>query len=128
MSKNKHQKVMRVINRDGIGCWLCRQPVDLTAGRNSDATATLDHVVPRKWGGKNHIDNLRLAHKACNAGREKLFPSSFVFRPDEIVRMTNPNTVTGTLSRKALKAIRNQSRPNEIFEPVLYDALAETNS
>jgi 5-methylcytosine-specific restriction endonuclease McrA len=30
---------------------------------------TLDHVIPRAFGGSNRIENLRLAHVSCNERR-----------------------------------------------------------
>jgi len=43
----------------GDTCWLCGQP----------GARTVDHVVPRQFGGTDMLDNLRLAHFGCNVGR-----------------------------------------------------------
>jgi 5-methylcytosine-specific restriction protein A len=40
-------------------CWLC-------GGVGADS---IDHVVPRSLGGTDELDNLRPAHRACNARR-----------------------------------------------------------
>ncbi len=53
---------------DNWRCWLCGDPVDpeLTRGPWSP---TMDHVTPRRRGGKTAADNLRLAHRSCNNRR-----------------------------------------------------------
>lgn len=38
-------------------CALCSQP----------GADTLDHIKPLSQGGRNHIDNLQPAHRACNS-------------------------------------------------------------
>lgn len=46
-----------LFRRDGFRCQYC--------GR-SDATLTIDHVIPRSRGGTNRWDNLITACKSCN--------------------------------------------------------------
>ena len=45
----------------GARCWLC-------GGANP---TVVDHVVPRRAGGGNELDNLRPAHGYCNNVRHK---------------------------------------------------------
>jgi 5-methylcytosine-specific restriction endonuclease McrA len=59
--KDRRRRVRALLARDGDLCWLCSKPLD--------GDATLDHVVPRSKGGKNGLENLRLAHKGCNGAR-----------------------------------------------------------
>lgn len=49
----------------GIGMWWPSKD----AVRDSSREATLDHIVPRSWGGSHAVENLRLCCKLCNAGR-----------------------------------------------------------
>lgn len=67
---------------------------------------SIDHYVPRKWGGSNRVENLKLAHAVCNSKRETIFPEPLVFTEHEIVTLTNPNTDTGGLSKRAVMAMK----------------------
>jgi 5-methylcytosine-specific restriction protein A len=49
----------RILLRDGGLCWLCGL-------RGADS---VDHVVPRAFGGGHGDGNLRAAHTRCNAQR-----------------------------------------------------------
>ena len=59
-------------------CWLCGLAVPL-------AEATRDHKVPKSRGGSNRIDNIALAHRACNELRGNDIAAIFV-----TPRPTNP--------------------------------------
>ncbi len=54
--------VIAVWVRDQGLCQLCGQPVQ-------PAEASLDHVLPRCYGGPSTIANLRVAHQRCNSAR-----------------------------------------------------------
>lgn len=58
-----------IYDRDGWICQLCSEPVDPLAPTNSRWDATLDHIVPSSKGGDDSPENLRLAHRRCNAVR-----------------------------------------------------------
>lgn len=60
---------LAIYNRDGWICQLCDEPVDAFAATNSRWDATLDHIVPSSKGGDDSPENLRLAHRRCNAVR-----------------------------------------------------------
>jgi 5-methylcytosine-specific restriction endonuclease McrA len=70
----RRQKVMNpvrisvdfLIERDGVICHLCQQPVDPALPRNDRMGATIDHVIPLSKGGVDELDNLKLAHWICN--------------------------------------------------------------
>lgn len=64
----------RLAERDGWWCWLCGGAIDPNARRDSSASGTVDHLVPRSRGGSNEPDNLRLAHKRCNVRRGNHLP------------------------------------------------------
>ena len=52
--------VMALIQRDGVGCFYCS--IDMAIEEMS-----IEHLVPVAHGGPNHMSNLALAHKTCNA-------------------------------------------------------------
>lgn len=58
-----------VIARDGLVCQLCRGEVEAE-------DIHLDHILPVAFGGRNHPDNLRVTHSACNLSRPKLSVAS----------------------------------------------------
>lgn len=72
--KGSGVSVSKIIERDGSLCWICGLPVDegdctidddgnFIAGRSYPS---VDHVVPLSLGGKNDMNNARLAHCYCN--------------------------------------------------------------
>ena len=58
-----------VYERDGYVCQICDESTDPTAGPNDDLFPSLDHIVPQSKGGAHTPDNLRTAHRVCNARR-----------------------------------------------------------
>lgn len=54
--------IRRVLSQKGRTCHLCGQP----------GATTADHVIPRKAGGRNVLENLEPAHAACNMARRDL--------------------------------------------------------
>lgn len=56
--------VCTLLERDGDRCFYCGHPLgdDLT----------IEHVLARAFGGRNHLANLVLAHHACNQRAENL--------------------------------------------------------
>lgn len=63
---------LAIYERDGWTCQLCLEPVDPLAPTNTRWDATLDHIVPSSRGGDDSTENLRLAHRRCNAVRGDL--------------------------------------------------------
>ena len=59
-----------IYQRDNYTCWLCGGQVDMSADQQRDDwAASLDHVLPRSKGGTHDADNLKTAHRWCNAVR-----------------------------------------------------------
>ena len=63
MSHEKRDRRRKMlIARDGLACGICGEPM-------TEATVTIDHIVPVSKGGSHEMANLRLAHKRCNGTR-----------------------------------------------------------
>lgn len=60
-----------LIRRDGCVCGLCGEPIALMRD------VTLDHKHPRSKGGSDAIENLQLAHRACNQAKSDLTPEQW---------------------------------------------------
>lgn len=63
-----------VLERYGTDCYLCDDPIDLTAPRRPgipgwELGLHLEHVIPLSRGGSDVIDNLRPAHGLCNLNK-----------------------------------------------------------
>jgi hypothetical protein len=56
--KRRDQAVIAVLERDGSDCWFCRKAL------NGDVS--LEHLQPLALGGTWRLDNLAVAHAACN--------------------------------------------------------------
>ena len=51
-------------------CAICGQPVDKTLKSPHPMSATVDHIIPiAKGGHPSDINNLQLAHRACNRAK-----------------------------------------------------------
>jgi len=61
-AKSRRFKRRVLLKRDGPICWLCLKEL-------KPSEITLDHVIPRKSGGSNKTENLRLACLDCNGKR-----------------------------------------------------------
>lgn len=65
---------VRLLERDGPACWICRQPMDLTRP-GVPLSPSLDHVIPASRGGDDSDANARLAHLVCNTSRGNRAPT-----------------------------------------------------
>lgn len=73
---NKHKRRRDLRARDGDNCFYCGCAMRFGSiikknGWKYDPPnmATLEHLIDVKYGGSNAMDNLVLACKACNNGR-----------------------------------------------------------
>lgn len=66
-----------VVGRWGSTCWLCKEPIDLSADRRGPSGLSVDHVTPRSKGGTDDLWNLRPAHRRCNVSRQAKPASQF---------------------------------------------------
>ena len=56
-----------VLRRDSGICHLCGEP----------GAWTIDHFIPWKYGGTDHLDNLRAAHGTCNSSKGAALPEGW---------------------------------------------------
>jgi hypothetical protein len=59
ISYDRKKLLKELMVRDGPNCVVCNRPLSL-------GTASLEHLLDRKFGGPEHIANLTLACKPCN--------------------------------------------------------------
>ena len=64
-------------------CGICGKPVDMSLKHGDPMAPTVDHVVPiAKGGHPSAMENLQLAHSACNRQKsDKLFKNQEEKRP-----------------------------------------------
>ena len=67
---NLRKVIPVLLDRDGPGCGICSQRVDVTLEYPDQMSPSVDHVTPRSHGGPDHVDNYRLTHLACNVRRK----------------------------------------------------------
>lgn len=58
-----------ILDRDGWRCQLCGVSIARGVKASHVLAATVDHVIPRSQGGLDDPENLRAAHRGCNAAR-----------------------------------------------------------
>ena len=63
-----YRLLARRVRREEQTCWLCLEPIDMTALPRSPRSWSLDHVIPLARGGAP-LDrgNARAAHLGCNS-------------------------------------------------------------
>jgi hypothetical protein len=57
----------QVYERHDFTCWLCELPLNMEAHYLEDDAPTIDHVLALAAGGTHDDENLRPAHRWCNA-------------------------------------------------------------
>lgn len=62
-AEKRRRRRAALLERDGNKCWWCKKKFTL------ELPPTFDHIIPRKKGGMDTIDNLVLACAPCNNGR-----------------------------------------------------------
>lgn len=53
---------LRVLERDGLVCHVCSNPVEAT-------DVHIDHVIPLSRGGMTSLENLKVSHSFCNMSK-----------------------------------------------------------
>ena len=70
-SRARNRAKLQLVWEKGKRCAICGRKIkDLE-------DLTVDHIVPLARGGKNSIDNYRLAHKTCNEAKGRMMPTEY---------------------------------------------------
>ncbi len=57
-------------------CAICGKPVDMSLKYPDPMSPTVDHIIPvSKHGHPSALENLQLAHRACNRAKSDRLPS-----------------------------------------------------
>jgi len=67
----KFRRRIRILVRDGYRCHICKRLTDRTKAVPHPMAPTVDHLVPRAFGGGDDPSNLACAHFICNAKRRQ---------------------------------------------------------
>lgn len=64
------RQLAHLLVRDFLICGICDRPVDPDLAWPEHRSATVDHILPVAHGGTDDLDNLQLAHFACNSTKQ----------------------------------------------------------
>ena len=67
--RRKREVLRRQVARDGLPCWICGEPIDVTLDASDRMSFTADHFEALANGGHLVRNELRPAHRACNSRR-----------------------------------------------------------
>jgi hypothetical protein len=67
--KLSHNRIA-VLERDAWTCQICQLPIARDAHVHDDLSPAVDHIIPRRDGGGDELENLRAAHRWRNIRRE----------------------------------------------------------
>lgn len=59
--------LLAIAERDQNVCHICGYEVDLTVGVYHPMARQFDHVIPLSRGGSHSMENVKVAHRVCNA-------------------------------------------------------------
>ena len=75
--RTQFEKNKRIILLTQDVCGICGKPVDKTLKYPHPLSPTIDHIIPVIRGGHpSDLDNLQLAHFACNRAKSDSLPTS----------------------------------------------------
>lgn len=63
------KKNKRILLRTAEQCALCGGYIDKSLKYPNPMSASVDHVIPVKRGGKSTLDNLQVTHLICNLNK-----------------------------------------------------------
>ncbi|MBD8485936.1 HNH endonuclease [Frigoribacterium sp. CFBP 8759] len=52
-----------MLKRDAWTCQICQLPIARDAHVHDDLSPAVDHIIPRRDGGGDELENLRAAHR-----------------------------------------------------------------
>lgn len=67
---NLRRYVPLLVERDGAGCGICGDLIDLSLTYPDLFSRSVDHVLPRSRGGADTMGNFQLSHLLCNIKKQ----------------------------------------------------------
>lgn len=64
-------------------CGICGKVVDKSLKYPHPMSPTVDHIIPCARGGSDDLDNLQLAHRACNRNKSDKLPDDNIPKPSD---------------------------------------------
>jgi len=88
-------KNRKIILKTQSTCGICGKPVDVSIKAPDPLSPTVDHIVPiAKGGHPSAMENLQLAHAACNRQKsDKLFNNKEIKEPKVIGNRNLPKSL-----------------------------------
>lgn len=124
VKENKYEKKrLRIAERDGWTCQLCKRPIQCLL------SLSIDHIKPRSKGGSDALSNLQAAHKACNGikssdeQREPEYYINFVNKTKKKREKREPLRKVATAVREKKEKPVRQPENDEIT--ALYNDIVE---
>ena len=81
------KSVMNLLKQQGSRCAYC--------GKSIPYKASIDHIIPRKFGGKNLLVNIIMTCISCNSAKQHFEPFFFIRRKGYILTEFNINRIKG---------------------------------
>jgi hypothetical protein len=102
MAKSPIQKrIEKLLERDGPWCHVCGFEIrEFSQATQTPYTASCDHIAPKANGGTNDLENLKLAHKMCNALRAKGTIASTLAQDKYVPHIVNMKSMGYRLKRQ----------------------------
>ena len=66
---SRHMRRVLYDDAGGLCCYCGRKTLLVASHKDSGLLATIEHIIPRSWGGPNRRNNLALACQRCNSNR-----------------------------------------------------------
>lgn len=66
LTRSQRKKIRSLLFKQNPLCFHCGLKMSLRHSNNRENLATLEHIIPRRDGGDDEMDNLALVHKRCN--------------------------------------------------------------
>lgn len=103
MDNKPKTKRIKIFERDNYTCYICKQVFD-------KKSLSLDHYLPKTFGGSNDESNLRTCCKDCNEKKGCKLPQEFVGIKAELKRrQKNKRLLKKKLNKKKLELISNRT-------------------
>jgi hypothetical protein len=68
--RSEYYTVLQIVARDGLGCPMCGEPIDLDLPPGLEWSPVIEHRIPMCFRGPNVLENVQLSHNGCNEDKE----------------------------------------------------------